>query len=310
MADQPLIDLNHATAEELQSLPGIGEVLAERIIAARPLNSVDDLAEIDGIRPALVEQLRPLVTVTPIEAEAAEKAESTEEEAEEMSPAEPTEAPVVEETSEAEAGEAAEEEPTSPEAEGEHAAEPQAEEQPEEPPAPPSAEEEAKPTAKPEPKYITRREAWLMTLVTSAVAFFLAILLTLGVLQSINGTIHYGSAVSQQGMNRQISVIQSEIGQIQQSIDALQGQVADLQNVAQKVNELSDNQQALQQQIDEMNDTIAQIKAETQTVSKFLVGMRDLLNGLMPPPTPTVTPTPSSTETPEASATPTATPQP
>jgi DNA uptake protein ComE-like DNA-binding protein len=52
------IDPNTATAEELQSLPGIGKKLAERIIEARkikPLRSIDDILAIQGITPKLVD---------------------------------------------------------------------------------------------------------------------------------------------------------------------------------------------------------------------------------------------------------------
>ena len=52
------IDPNTATAEELQSLPGIGKKLAERIIEARkikPLRSIDDMLAIQGITPKLVD---------------------------------------------------------------------------------------------------------------------------------------------------------------------------------------------------------------------------------------------------------------
>lgn len=61
------IDLNTASAADLDTLPGVGPVIAERIIDYRETNgsfsSVDELAEIDGISPAMVDELRPLVTV-------------------------------------------------------------------------------------------------------------------------------------------------------------------------------------------------------------------------------------------------------
>lgn len=63
------LDLNAATAEELAELPGIGPVLAERIVAARaergPFTAVDDLAAVEGISRRMVEDLRPLVSVGP-----------------------------------------------------------------------------------------------------------------------------------------------------------------------------------------------------------------------------------------------------
>jgi competence protein ComEA len=57
------VDVNRAGFEELQRLPGIGRVLAERIIANRPYKKVDDLEKVSGIGPKTLERLRPLVHV-------------------------------------------------------------------------------------------------------------------------------------------------------------------------------------------------------------------------------------------------------
>lgn len=61
------VNINTATAEELQSLPRIGPAMAQRIIAWREVHggfrSVDELDAVPGIGPSMLENLRPLVTV-------------------------------------------------------------------------------------------------------------------------------------------------------------------------------------------------------------------------------------------------------
>lgn len=58
-----LVDLNTASPAELDELPGVGPVLAQRIVDRRPFASVDELDEVSGVGPTLLERLRPLVTV-------------------------------------------------------------------------------------------------------------------------------------------------------------------------------------------------------------------------------------------------------
>ena len=61
------LDLNRATAQELTTLPGIGEVLAQRIVDYReahgPFRSVEELIAVEGIGEGKLEKLRELVTV-------------------------------------------------------------------------------------------------------------------------------------------------------------------------------------------------------------------------------------------------------
>lgn len=61
----PRLDLNTATARELESLPGIGPVLAARIVEYRRLNgrfaSLEDLKKVSGVGDRLLDRIRHLV---------------------------------------------------------------------------------------------------------------------------------------------------------------------------------------------------------------------------------------------------------
>lgn len=66
-AKPAVIDLNTATPQQLDDLPGVGPITAAAIVAWRAANgrftSVDQLADVDGIGPARLEKLRALVHV-------------------------------------------------------------------------------------------------------------------------------------------------------------------------------------------------------------------------------------------------------
>ena len=64
-----LLDVNTATAPELERLPGIGPVLAQNIVDHRerngPFRQIEDLLAVSGIGPSRLEQLRSLATIAP-----------------------------------------------------------------------------------------------------------------------------------------------------------------------------------------------------------------------------------------------------
>lgn len=65
VAQNAKVSLNAGSAVDLQTLPGIGEVTAERIITFReqngPFATVDDLIKVKGIGVKTLEKLRPML---------------------------------------------------------------------------------------------------------------------------------------------------------------------------------------------------------------------------------------------------------
>ncbi len=61
------VDLNQATAAQLEELPGVGPVLAQRIVDYRTehgrFTTVDELGEVSGIGEKIFAELQPKVTV-------------------------------------------------------------------------------------------------------------------------------------------------------------------------------------------------------------------------------------------------------
>ncbi|HEV3469260.1 MAG TPA: helix-hairpin-helix domain-containing protein [Pyrinomonadaceae bacterium] len=66
ISDVPRLDLNRATREELERLPGVGPVLAARIVEHRerhgPFRRVEHLLVVRGVSERRFQELRHLVT--------------------------------------------------------------------------------------------------------------------------------------------------------------------------------------------------------------------------------------------------------
>lgn len=58
-----IVNINTGSAEELESVPGIGATRAAQIIAHRPYANVDELSKIAGLSGKTLDAMRPFLTV-------------------------------------------------------------------------------------------------------------------------------------------------------------------------------------------------------------------------------------------------------
>ncbi|MBW2371911.1 MAG: helix-hairpin-helix domain-containing protein [Deltaproteobacteria bacterium] len=58
-----LLDLNAASPEALEALPGVGPARARALVEARPFASLADVERVPGIGPVMRKRLRPFVEV-------------------------------------------------------------------------------------------------------------------------------------------------------------------------------------------------------------------------------------------------------
>lgn len=62
-ADVPVVNVNTATVDQLCYLPGVGPVIAQRIVDARPLTDVTKLDEVKGVGAKKFAAMRQYVAV-------------------------------------------------------------------------------------------------------------------------------------------------------------------------------------------------------------------------------------------------------
>lgn len=58
-----MVNLNTATAEDLQKVPGVTPANAQEIIKMRPYKSVTDLSKVKGLKQDMIAKIKPYVSV-------------------------------------------------------------------------------------------------------------------------------------------------------------------------------------------------------------------------------------------------------
>lgn len=303
MEEKPkLINLNTADIDDLMTLPGVASTMAERIIAARPFNTIEELQRVSGIGQVAIDRWRPLIAQPGNEQNVPQEETLATESITEAEPSSEDE-PVVEEEIEVETmpeGES-EELPTEPE--------PELEIEEIEPPleAPSVEEEERKeiPVAavsqpipdEPKKKTFTRSQVGWLVFWSSLFTFLMAIAVSMGLLALINGGLQYAnpSQVSTlrrglDGLNAQTETLGQDISGLRTRIDKLEGLSGRVAEVEKAAGELRSDFDVIASQVtqldasvDELTGTVEELQTRTVIFEEFLNGLRGLLDGLFEP---------------------------
>lgn len=317
-----LVDLNAAPEEELRTLPGVGRLLAARLVAARPFGSLDDITHLEGISTGLLERLRPLVTVQPpVESGEPESTLETPVPDELVQPGAESPAPAAAELAasliEPESGSAAAADATPAPVE-ENASEP--------PPQPARrAVEAAKPTSQSSPSAPAAQAAprplgWSQLLsvafLSSLFTLILAVALSLGLLSAFNGgNLRYSTPAQIANLQADLRALDSESAALQGDIDnlrarldslepvsgrvsavesgiedlhaALEATDARLQTIDEQIDQVDTDVQAMAQTMLSYEEQISELQSNTNRFQGFLEGLRSLLEQIpfLQPPT-------------------------
>lgn len=309
-----VVDLNQATAEELETLAGIGPSLAQRIVAYREeqgnFRSPDELTAVPGIGRAAYEQLTDRLIVVPPEtppatgeaplAEAPEAALPPPEEAA-VEAAGPPETPPI-----PQAKEEAMEEERIPGTEEVFPAE--------EVSAPPRAETAAVPPA-PAPLRRPFRPGYLAWLGAALVGGILGMVFALLVFYGINGALDLSGSRAVLDVQNHMDNLAAEVDSQQQKIDGLDRRLKTLEGLTarmekaesavdalrQETVDLGQRAETLETELAGVSETLSEVQARSQQVMTFFGRLQALLQEVFggedvvepTPESPVETPTPT-----------------
>ncbi len=246
-----VLNVNTASLEELCDLPGVGNSLAERIIASRPYALVEELQNVSGIGPALFERLAPLVAIEDDLEEVVDSVKEVE--------------TVLEQDSADKESDEMEDEVDSDLPEEDHLPEGES----------PLPEAEAPPNVG---TSVTRRQSVLYSLGCSVVAIVISLALMLAIFAGINGGLRYAHASQFAILEQQIVNIETQIDELDAEMDELQSVVTNLEDMAGQVDQLEQEFAEVVHVADALIQEIESIRGEANRFESFMDGLREILN--------------------------------
>jgi len=267
-AEEAEVDLNTATAADLEALPGIGPTYARRIIEYRqqrgPFTDISQIKEVRGIGEALYARIDDRLTVSEEipEQVLTEEVELT---GEEISEPVPTEE--VELTGE----EVLEPAPT-------EEVEPTGEEISEQAPT-----GEARPTRREfEPEIRTARLPFAIggvwwelakALLIIVLSTLLGVAISLGVIYSYNGTLDFSKHRDAVALKAQAEKLQRASDSLQSDLEAIVGRVDNLEEKAKGFEELKKGVESLKADLGELSKDVKSLRAEVADLGKDVEGL-------------------------------------
>jgi len=269
------INPNTADAETLGRLPSVGRVIAQRIVATRPFENLDDLQRVNGIGPVVLQRMWPFLTLLPSEVRVLVTRSETLEMVAAPPKADPAPEPIALEARPASEG------------------------------APVHAQE-------PRPAMVTRAQASWMVAWAVLLASILTLALSLGILASLNGgrlrfatpwqlnelavqVTGFGAQVEVQGQDverlrtrlNNLGALSARISTVEQASDQLRVDAeviaTEVEGLTKQANDLEAQVEGLTKQANGLETEIEALQTQGDRFQAFLDGLRDLLDDLFKP---------------------------